>query len=78
MKPERSSWSEERGLPACSFRLPAENFLAACCGTVWYGWLCRKPVGGTPTDANGTVALPSFNCIVPVKSKMTIENATKS
>ena len=30
-------------------------------------WIRQGPVGGTPTGATGTVALPVFNCMVPVK-----------
>jgi|SRR5438876_2217852 len=54
----------ERGPLARSFRRRAENLSAtrnARCGAVCHE---RKPVGGTPTGATETVALPLLNCIV--------------
>ena len=54
----------ERGRLARSFRPPAEN-IHLCNGNPFYqGIGLRRPAGGTPTGATGTVALPVFSRIV--------------
>src|SRR5208283_5446904 len=45
--------------------------------TIWFAGCTRKPVGGTPTGATGTVALPIFYRRVPAQSAIPSTGAHK-
>ena len=64
----RAAGIGERGRLARSFRRPAENIRPLNPFTGRCSLASREPVGGTPTGATETVALPILNRMVTAKA----------
>ena len=58
-----------RGVPPAVFGVPPKTSPPEMDKPFGGRWIRQGPVGGTPTGATGTVALPVFNCMVPAESK---------